>query len=64
MHRLTERVQAVVGRPIVFNYKAGARGPVGAQDVMNPPADGYTLMLAKPRHPSSCSGLATTSLNF
>jgi tripartite-type tricarboxylate transporter receptor subunit TctC len=43
---LTERLQAVLGQPIVIDYKAGAGGTVGAQDVMKAPADGYTLMLA------------------
>jgi tripartite-type tricarboxylate transporter receptor subunit TctC len=43
---LSERLQAVLGQPIVIDYKAGAGGTVGAQDVMKAPADGYTLMLA------------------
>jgi tripartite-type tricarboxylate transporter receptor subunit TctC len=43
---LAERLQAVLGQPIIIDYKAGAGGTVGAQDVMKAPADGYTLMLA------------------
>jgi tripartite-type tricarboxylate transporter receptor subunit TctC len=43
---LTDRLQAVLGQPIVVDYKSGAGGTVGAQDVMKAPADGYTLMLA------------------
>lgn len=43
---LSERLQAVLGQPIVIDYKAGAGGTVGAQEVMKAPADGYTLMLA------------------
>lgn len=43
---LTERLQAVLGQPIVIDYKAGAGGTVGAQDVMKSAPDGYTLMLA------------------
>ncbi|WP_298923510.1 tripartite tricarboxylate transporter substrate binding protein [uncultured Ramlibacter sp.] len=43
---LSERLQAVLGQPIVIDYKSGAGGTVGAQDVMKAPADGYTLMLA------------------
>ena len=43
---LSERLQAVLGQPIVIDYKSGAGGTVGAQDVMKSPADGYTLMLA------------------
>ena len=43
---LTDKLQAVLGQPIVVDYKSGAGGTVGAQDVMKAPADGYTLMLA------------------
>ena len=43
---LSERLQAALGQPIVIDYKAGAGGTVGAQEVMKAPADGYTLMLA------------------
>ena len=43
---LTDRLQAVLGQPVVIDYKAGAGGTVGAQDVMKAPADGHTLMLA------------------
>ena len=43
---LAEKLQAVLGQPIVVDYKSGAGGTVGAQDVMKAPADGYTLMLA------------------
>ncbi|MBA3773319.1 MAG: tripartite tricarboxylate transporter substrate binding protein [Ramlibacter sp.] len=43
---LTERLQAVLGQPIIIDYKAGAGGTVGAQEVMKAAPDGYTLMLA------------------
>jgi len=43
---LSERLQAVLGQPLVIDYKAGAGGTVGAQEVMKAPPDGYTLMLA------------------
>ncbi|WP_374667467.1 Bug family tripartite tricarboxylate transporter substrate binding protein [Ramlibacter sp.] len=43
---LSERLQAVLGQPIVIDYKAGAGGTVGAQEVMKSAPDGYTLMLA------------------
>jgi tripartite-type tricarboxylate transporter receptor subunit TctC len=43
---LSERLQAVLGQPVIIDYKAGAGGTVGAQDVMKAPPDGYTLMLA------------------
>jgi tripartite-type tricarboxylate transporter receptor subunit TctC len=43
---LTDKLQAVLGQPVVVDYKAGAGGIVGAQDVQKSPADGYTIMLA------------------
>ncbi len=43
---LTDRLSSVLGQPIIIDYKAGAGGTVGAQEVMRAPADGYTLMLA------------------
>lgn len=43
---LSDRLQAVLGQPVVIDYKAGAGGTVGAQDVMKAAPDGYTLMLA------------------
>jgi len=43
---LSDRLQAVLGQPVLIDYKAGAGGTVAAQEVMKAPADGYTLMLA------------------
>ena len=43
---IAERLQQVLGQPIVSEYKAGAGGSVGAEAVAHAPADGYTLMLA------------------
>jgi tripartite-type tricarboxylate transporter receptor subunit TctC len=43
---LSERLQAVLGQPILIDYKSGAGGTVGAQEVMKAAPDGYTLMLA------------------
>lgn len=43
---LTDKLQGILGQPVVVDYKPGAGGSVGAQDVMRSPADGYTLMLA------------------
>jgi tripartite-type tricarboxylate transporter receptor subunit TctC len=43
---LADRLGAALGQPVVIDYKAGAGGTVGAQEVMRAPADGYTLMLA------------------
>ena len=43
---LTDKLQTVLGQTILVDYKAGAGGIVGAQEVMKAPADGYTIMLA------------------
>jgi tripartite-type tricarboxylate transporter receptor subunit TctC len=43
---LADRLQAVLGQPVLIDYKAGAGGTVGAQEVMKAAPDGYTLMLA------------------
>ena len=43
---IADRLGAALGQPVVIDYKAGAGGTVGAQEVMCAPADGYTLMLA------------------
>ena len=43
---LSDRLQAVLGQPVIIDYKSGAGGTVGAQDVMKAAPDGYTLMLA------------------
>jgi tripartite-type tricarboxylate transporter receptor subunit TctC len=43
---LSDRLQAELGQPVIIDYKAGAGGTVGAQEVMKAPADGHTLMLA------------------
>lgn len=43
---LSDRLQAVLGQPVLIDYKAGAGGTVGAQEVMKAAPDGYTLMLA------------------
>ena len=43
---LSDKLQSVLGQPVMIDYKSGAGGTVGAQEVMKAPADGYTLMLA------------------
>lgn len=43
---LSERLQQELSQPIIVDYKPGAGGVLGAQEVMNAPADGYTIMLA------------------
>ncbi len=43
---LTDRLQTVLGQPVLVDYKPGAGGSVGADFVAKSPADGYTLMLA------------------
>jgi tripartite-type tricarboxylate transporter receptor subunit TctC len=43
---LSDKLQAVLGQPVLIDYKPGAGGSVGADAVAKSPADGYTLMLA------------------
>ena len=43
---LADKLQAVLGQPVLIDYKAGAGGTVGAQDVMKSAPDGHTIMLA------------------
>ncbi|WP_295849621.1 tripartite tricarboxylate transporter substrate binding protein [uncultured Xylophilus sp.] len=43
---LSDRLQAVLGQPVIIDYKPGAGGAVGADFVAKSPADGYTLVLA------------------
>jgi tripartite-type tricarboxylate transporter receptor subunit TctC len=46
MRLLVEKLQTILGQPVIVDYKAGAGGTVGAQFVAQSPADGYTLLLA------------------
>ena len=43
---LSDKLTTALGQPIIVDYKGGAGGIVGAQEVMKAPADGYTIMLA------------------
>lgn len=43
---LTDRLQAVLGQPLIVDYKSGAGGAVGAESVAKSSPDGYTIMLA------------------
>ncbi|MDM0030774.1 tripartite tricarboxylate transporter substrate binding protein [Variovorax sp. J22P271] len=43
---LTDKLQAVLGQPLIVDYKPGAGGSVGAEAVAKSAPDGYTLMLA------------------
>ncbi len=43
---LSDRLQAQLGQPVLIDYKAGAGGTVGAQEVMKAAPDGHTIMLA------------------
>ena len=39
---LSDRLSAVLGQPILIDYKSGAGGTVGAQEVIVPPEAGAT----------------------
>ncbi len=43
---LADKLQAALGQPVLIDYKAGAGGTVGAQEVMKAVPDGHTLLLA------------------
>jgi tripartite-type tricarboxylate transporter receptor subunit TctC len=43
---LADRLQQLLGQPVIIDYKAGAGGAVGAEFVAKSDADGYTLLLA------------------
>jgi tripartite-type tricarboxylate transporter receptor subunit TctC len=43
---LADRLQKVLDQPVLVDYKPGAGGTVGAQEVMRAAPDGNTLMLA------------------
>lgn len=43
---LVDKLQVILGQPIIVDYKPGAGGSVGAETVAKSPADGYTIMLA------------------
>lgn len=47
---LTDKLQAVLGQPLIVDYKPGAGGSVGADAVAKSPADGYTLLLDASNH--------------
>jgi tripartite-type tricarboxylate transporter receptor subunit TctC len=43
---LVDRLQVILGQPVIVDYKPGAGGSVGAENVAKSAADGYTIMLA------------------
>ncbi|MEY2953624.1 MAG: hypothetical protein RLZZ401_1711 [Pseudomonadota bacterium] len=43
---LADKLQGVLGQPVLVDYKPGAGGSVGAEAVAKSTPDGYTLMLA------------------
>ena len=43
---MVDKLQTILGQPVLVDYKPGAGGSVGAESVAKSPADGYTLMFA------------------
>ncbi len=43
---LSDKLQTVLGQPLIVDYKPGAGGSVGAEGVAKSAADGYTILLA------------------
>jgi tripartite-type tricarboxylate transporter receptor subunit TctC len=43
---LIDQLQKHLGQPVIVDYKPGAGGTIGANEVSKSPADGYTLLMA------------------
>ncbi len=43
---ITDKLQGILGQPVIVDYKPGAGGSLGAEAVAKSTADGYTIMLA------------------
>ena len=43
---ITDKLQTILGQPVIIDYKPGAGGSVGAESVAKSVPDGYTIMLA------------------
>ncbi len=43
---ITDKLQGILGQPVIVDYKPGAGGSVGAESVAKSAPDGYTIMLA------------------
>ena len=50
MRILMEKTQAALGQPIIVEPRPGAGAIIGAQYVMNQPADGYTILMYTTSH--------------
>ena len=43
---LLDQLQKHLGQPVIIDYKPGAGGSIGANEVIKSPPDGYTLLMA------------------
>ena len=46
MRLLVDKLQSILGQPVIIDFKPGAGGILGAQFVSQSPPDGYTILLA------------------
>ena len=56
-----ERMQPVLGQPVVVENKPGAGGNIGTEFVARQPGDGYTLLMASTAHVTNPSFFAKLS---
>jgi tripartite-type tricarboxylate transporter receptor subunit TctC len=50
MRAVGEEMSKELGQPVVIENRPGAGGLIGAESVVNAPADGYTLLAVSPAH--------------
>lgn len=59
-----EKMGALLGQSIVIEFRPGGSGMVGITDILNAPADGYTLLMADSSHWAILPALQPVSYDF